>query len=258
MTDAHIPATDITTTDLRRTPFRRLLCVEARKLVDTRCGSIVASILLVLVLASIVSRGVVFGPDLHTLVGTAGIGYGTLLPVLGILSVTGEWVHRTALTTYALEPHRWRVPAARCLLSLIVAVAASLFALLVAVPVTGVVANVRNVPATWEITPFMLAGWTGTNVLLVVAGLALGMLLLNAPAAIVIWLSAPVLWSVVKRLGAGGAVAAEWLDLNSTTSPLAAGDMTGGDAARLAVSTIFWIVVPLTVGALRVIRKDVN
>ncbi|GAA4591876.1 hypothetical protein GCM10023194_52280 [Planotetraspora phitsanulokensis] len=253
---------DDTAVDLHRLgrpiPFRRLLHVEARKLADTRCGSIVASILLVLVLASIVGRGVVYGPDLHTLVDTAGIGYGTLLPALGIVSVTGESTHRTALTTFALEPRRRRVLAATYLVSSGTAVAASLFALLVAVPVTGVVASVGDVPATWEIAPAALAGWTGTNVLLVVAGLALGTLLMNAPAAIVIWLSAPVLWSAVSRLGAVGEAAAEWCDLNRTTAPLAAGEMSGDDAARLAVAVICWIVVPTTAGAARLIRKDVN
>ena len=215
-------------------------------------------ILVALTLASVIGRGVVSGPQLHTLVGAAGIGFGTLLPVLGILTVTGEWSHRTALTTFALEPRRRRVLAAKCLPPLITAVAASLFAMLVAVPVTAVVAGVQGVPATWEIDPLALLGWTGTGVLVVAEGLAVGMLLLNAPAAIVICLSTPVLWSAVSGLGATGEVLAEWFDLNTTTNALMAGDMTGGDAARLAVSMIFWIVIPMTAGVVRVIRKEVT
>ncbi|MFJ2030997.1 hypothetical protein [Streptosporangium sp. NPDC087985] len=248
--DIHRPRTPI--------PFQRLLAVETRKLFDTRSSKIMTVILITLVLASIIGRGVVSGPELHTLVGTAGIGFGTLLPVLGILTVTSEWSHRTALTTFALEPRRWRVLAAKCLPPLITAVAASLSAILVAVPVTAVVAGVQDVPATWEVAPLALLGWTGTNVLVVAMGLAMGMLLLNAPAAIVICLSTPMLWSVVGRLGTAGEVLTEWFDLNTTAVPLMDGDMTSGDVARLVVSMIFWIVIPMGIGAVRVIRKEVN
>ncbi|WP_197048514.1 hypothetical protein [Streptosporangium roseum] len=86
----------------------------------------------------------------------------------------------------------------------------------------------------------------------------MGMLLLNAPAAIVICLSTPILWAVVGKLGATGKVLTEWFDLNTTATPLTAGDMTGGDAARLIVSTISWIVMPMTAGVVRVLRKEVN
>ncbi|MDP9849568.1 hypothetical protein [Streptosporangium lutulentum] len=249
-TDIHRPRTPI--------PFRRLLAVEARKLFDTRNGKIIFAIMIVLTLASVIGRGVASGPHLHTLIGTAGIGFGTLLPVLGILTVTGEWSHRTALTTFALEPRRLRVPAAKCLSLLITTVAACLFAILVAIPVTAVVSGVQDVPATWEVEPLALLGWIATGVLVVAEGLALGMLLLNAPAAIVILLVTPVVWSAVSGLGATGKALAGWLDLNTTANPLMAGDMTGGDAARLAVSAIVWIVVPMTAGAVRVIRKEVN
>ncbi len=45
--------------------------------------------------------------------------------MLGILTVTGEWSHRTALTTFTLEPRRSRVLLAKCLPPLLVTVAAS-------------------------------------------------------------------------------------------------------------------------------------
>ncbi|WP_182901526.1 ABC transporter permease [Microbispora sp. H10830] len=239
-------------------PFRRLLAVEARKLVDTRSGKIISLIMVGLVIASVVARGAVVGPKLQTLVGTAGIALGTLLPVLGILTVTGERAHRTALTTFVLEPRRHRVLAAKCLPPLLAAVALSLFAMLVAVPATAVVSEVRNMAAVWEVQPLGLLGWTGGNVLVAAAGLALGALLLNAPAAIVINFSAPVLWAVVGRLGSVGATLAEWLDLNTTATPLMSGDMTWSEGARLATSVVFWIVIPMAVGLVRVLREEVT
>ncbi|MEU6428144.1 ABC transporter permease [Microbispora sp. NPDC046973] len=239
-------------------PFRRLLVVEARKLVDTRSGTVISLIMVGLVVASVVARGAVVGPKLQTLAGTAGIALGTLLPVLGILTVTGEWAHRTALATFVLEPRRHRVLSAKCLPPLLAAVALSLFAMLVAVPATAVVSEVRNTPAVWELRPVWLLGWTGTNVLVAAAGLALGALFLNAPAAIVVNLSTPVLWAVVGRLGSVGATLAEWLDLNTTVTPLMSGHMTWSEGARLTVAAAFWIVLPMAAGLVRVLRKEVT
>jgi hypothetical protein len=94
-------------------------------------------------------------------------------------------------------------------------------------------------------------------VLVVAMGLALGMLLQNAPAAIVICLLSTMVWSAIGRLGATGETLAEWLDLSATTAPLAAGVLTGDQAARLAVSVLCWVVLPLAAGVVRAIRADV-
>jgi hypothetical protein len=240
------------------TPFHRLVAVEARKLVDTRSGKALLLVLAGLILAGVTARGAVSGPELQPLIIAAGIGAGALLPVLGILTVTGEWSHRTALTTFTLEPRRGRVLAAKCLPALAASVAACLLAVLAAVPATAVVAAVRGLPAVWEVDPSVLLGWTAVNVLVVAEGLALGMLLLNAPAAIVICLVSPMLWSVIGRLGTVGATLAEWFDLNTTTSPLMSGDLSGDGAVRLAVSVLVWIAVPMAAGAVRVIRREVS
>ncbi|WP_432924179.1 ABC transporter permease [Microbispora sp. CA-135349] len=252
------PVTPETMTADTPIPFHRLLVVEARKLVDTRSGTIIALIMVGLVVASVVARGAVAGPKLQTLAGTAAVALGTLLPVLGILTVTGEWSHRTALTTFVLEPRRHRVLAAKCLPPLLVAVVLSLFAMLVAVPATAVTAAVRDMPAVWEVRPLGLLGWTGVNVLSAAAGLALGTLFLNAPAAIVIFLSTPVLWAVVGRLGPAGEALAEWLDLNTTSAPLVSGAVTWSEGTRLAASAAFWIVLPMAAGLVRVLRKEVT
>ncbi|MGV9601136.1 ABC transporter permease [Streptosporangium sandarakinum] len=239
-------------------PFRRLLVVEARKLADTRSGKIMTAVLAALALAAVAGRGFVTDPKLQTLAFSAGMPIATLMPVLAILAVTGEWSHRTALTTFTLEPRRGRVLAAKYVPAMAAALAASLLAALVAVPATAAVAAVRGVPAVWEMNPLALLGWAGTNVLMVAMGLALGTLLLNAPAAIVVYLVNPMLWSVVGRLGDTGETLAGWLDLNATVAPLVTGDMTGGGAARLAVSAALWIVLPMTAGAVRVARKEVG
>lgn len=239
-------------------PFHRLLAVETRKLVDTRVSKILLAVLFVLTVVAVGARSVVAGPHLFRVLGTAGVGYGTLLPVIGILSVTSEWSRRTALTTFTLEPRRARLLVAKCVPPLLLAVAASAFAVLVAVPATVIASRVSGVAVDWDVTPYALLGWTVTIVLFTASGVALGMLLLNAPAAIVVCLSTAVLWSGVSRLGRVGSTLAEWLDLNTTTAPVAHGHLDGGDAARLATSVAFWIVVPLAVGVLRNARREIR
>ncbi|WP_182885017.1 ABC transporter permease [Microbispora sp. H10885] len=250
-------AEDGTTTEDLPIPFRRLLRAETRKLAGTRSGKVIAVLLVALVVASVAARATVAGPEPQRLIFTAGIALGTLLPVLGILTMTGEWTHRTALTTFALEPRRHRVIAAKCVPPLAATVLLSLLAMLVAVPVTAVAAGVRNTPPVWDVDPAALLGWTGANVLVTATGLALGALLLNAPSAIVICLTAPMLWSAAARLGPGGAALAGWLDLGTTSAPLMTGDLTWSDGARLAASATLWIVVPMTAGLIRVLRKEV-
>ena len=240
------------------TPFARVLSVETRKLLDTRSGMVLTVLLVVLTLAAVIGRGAVAGPHLDTLVYTAGVPFGTLLPVLGIRSVTGEWSHRTALVTFALEPRRHRVQAAKCLSAVVITVSASVLAIVVAVPATAGAAALQDVPADWDVGLPALAGWTATNVLIVAMGLAAGMLLLNAPAAVVICLASPALLTALGRMGPVGETLAGWLDLSATARPLAEGAMNGGDAARLAVAVLCWIVLPMAAGFARVLRKDVQ
>ncbi|UBU09048.1 ABC transporter permease subunit [Nonomuraea gerenzanensis] len=248
-----------TRTTTHHTPFSTLLRVETRKLHDTRTSIIMTVALSAVSIALVVGRALFAGPaELSTLANTAALALSVLLPVLGILTVTGEWSHRTALTTFTLEPRRGRVLAAKCLPVLGASVAACLLALLVAVPMTAVSAAVRGVPATWGLELGPLLGWIATIVLSTAEGLALGMLLLNAPAAIVIYLVSPMLWGFVSQLGATGQLLAEWLDLNTATNALMDGNMGGGDVPQLAVTIMVWVVIPMGVGVLRVLRKDVQ
>jgi ABC-2 type transport system permease protein len=159
----------------------------------------------------------------------------------------------------ALElPRATSIATSRSRLVSLAAVLASLFAVLAAVPLTAAVAAARDVPANWRVAPLALLGWTATNVLVAATGLAMGMLLLNAPAAIVVCLSSTMLWSAVGRWGAVGEFLAGWFDLNSAAGPLSAGELSGAGAARLATSALLWIVVPVAVGVLRTLRREVR
>ncbi|MFC5825986.1 ABC transporter permease [Nonomuraea insulae] len=249
----------MTTTLSHSIPFRRLLLVEARKLVDTRGGVILTGVLVFVSAALVVGRGVVVGPPkLLTLASTASIGLGYLLPVLAILTVTAEWSHRTALTTFTLEPRRGRVVAAKSLSALAATVLACLFSLLIAVPATAISAAVLGEEPTWQLAPQAFLGWIAVLLIMTAEGLALGLLLLNAPAAIVICLVNTMVWPFVRLFGDLGKTLADWVDLGGNTDVLFSGDWTGDAPARLAVSGLVWVVVPMAAGLARVLRAEVH
>ncbi|MGO1974100.1 MAG: hypothetical protein ACTH2Q_14180 [Propionibacteriaceae bacterium] len=248
------------TTDHRTAPipFHRLVAVEMRKLFDTTTNKVLALAMVAMIIGLVALRGMVAGPELDLLFATTTIAFATILPVLGILSITSEFGHRTALTTFALEPRRARVMLAKCIPPVISAVLATGFALLAALPATAITAQVQGVPADWTLELLPTLGRIATNIVMVGFGLGLGMLLLNAPAAIVIALGSMMAWNVVRLLGDAGVTLRAWLDLNATTGPLAHGSMTGVELARLAASVALWIVLPITAGIVRIIRKEVH
>ncbi|SDL30786.1 hypothetical protein [Nonomuraea jiangxiensis] len=243
----------------RRVPFRRLVLVETRKLFDTRSSKILTAVVPALTAAFIVARAVAdpADADLRTLMGTAGIGY-TLLPVIAILTVTGEWSHRTALATFTLEPRRLRVLAAKSMPCLGLGVVATVFAVLVAMLVAVPVTAAAGAPATWNVTPLALLGLAAGNTISLAQGVALGLLLLNAPAAIVVYLLSPLVWSFVAQAGDAGEAVASWLDPGVTVASLWDGGWTGPGIARLTVSLLLWVVLPAALGAVRVLRKEVH
>ncbi|MEO3871050.1 hypothetical protein ABGB18_19750 [Nonomuraea sp. B12E4] len=236
----------------RRVPFHRLVLVETRKLFDTRSSKILTALVPVLTIGAIVARAASNpeAADLRTLIGTAGVGY-VLLPVIAILTMTGEWSHHTALTTFALEPNRLRALAAKVVPCLGLGVVATVFAVLAAAPVTAAFGG----PNAWNVAPLDSLGSLAENVILLGQGTALGLLLLNAPVAIVIYLLAPMAWGFVAQ---AGETMASWLDLGTTMAPLGSGGWTGLGVARLAVSLLFWVVLPAVLGAIRVLRKEVH
>jgi ABC-2 type transport system permease protein len=241
------------------TPFSTLVRVETRKMLDTRTSLILTGLMAALAVALVAGRALTTETaNLFTLGGTASIALGILLPVLGVLTVTGEWSHRTALTTFTLEPRRERVLMAKCLPVLAAAVASCLLAMLFAAPMTALSAAVHGIEPVWRLEPGVLLGWVATMVLLAAQGLAMGLLLLNAPAAIVICMAGTMVWSFLANLGEAGRTLAAWLDLGTTTNALTGGEPTGGDLARLAVSALVWIVVPMTAGILRIRGADVD
>jgi hypothetical protein len=89
-------------------------------------------------------------------------------------------------------------------------------------------------------------------------GHAFGALLMNTPLAIVIYFALPMVWSILGGSIRALADASRWLDLNVTSQAMTEPDMTSGEWARLAVSAGVWVVLPLALGAARVLRREVS
>jgi hypothetical protein len=242
-----------------RTPnlsLSRLILIELRKLADTRAG---LWLLIVIGLAAVATTLILLfaAPEeektFENFFTFALLPSGVLLPVLGILSMTAEWTQRTALTTFALVPQRGRVITAKL-------AAAVLISILAVVPAFafGAAGNLAA-GGPWSITWQLIVQCVVLQVVWVLMGSAFGALLLNTPLAIVLFFALPMVWTILGETVRGLRTAASWLDMNVTTIPLtdSAGGLTSGQWARFLVSAAVWVLVPLVLGTVRVLRREV-
>jgi ABC-2 type transport system permease protein len=69
----------------------------------------------------------------------------------------------------------------------------------------------------------------------------------------------PIAFSIVANLWSALKDAAPWIDLGTSQPPLYSGvNMTGEQWAQLATSTALWVLLPLVLGVLRVLRAEVK
>lgn len=242
-----------------RPPLGRLIAVEVRKLTDTRAGVWMMALIVLACLVIVTVQLFVADADRQTFSRfffPTLLPVGILLPVLGVLSVTSEWSQRTVMTTFALVPRRGRVIVAKVVAGLITAVL-SVGASLVFGVLGNLVGTALGGAGDWDLT---LTGvgqaliFQAVNLLL---GTAFGLLFLNSPLAIVLYFALPLLWSLLGELVSGLDKVAGWLDLSRTMAPLVANEGLTGDLwSRLAASVAVWVVLPLVLGVVRVLRNE--
>src|SRR5690349_1276595 len=246
----------------RRTgiPLARLTLVELRKLADTRSG-LWLLIVIALAAAGAVALVIAAAPDDEQVFdGMLAFGLvpaAVLLPVLGILSMTSEWSQRTALTTFTLTPARGRGLAAKLIAAVLIAIATT--------AATAVLAAVGNLIAagtggdgSWHIEAALVGQLLVSQVVFVLMGSAFGALLMNSPLAIVLYFAIPTLWSVLGEMVKWLHTAAGWIDINMTSVPLSEPGMTGDQWARFGVAALAWLALPLALGTVRVLRREVS
>jgi ABC-2 type transport system permease protein len=240
-----------------RIPLTRLVAVEMRKMVDTRAGLWLIVVIVVLTaLATVLTA--VFGPDEGTpmefLLLAAGGPQGLLFPVLGVLLVTGEWGQRAAMTTFVLVPRRERVVVAKILAAL--AIGLVVLGLTFAI---AALATLLSGASPGDLPARAYGHFTLLQALGILQGLAFGLLFLNSAAAIVSFFLLPLISSLVFNLVPALRDVRDWIDVGAGQGPLSeSAAMTGQEWAQLGSTTLIWLVLPLTVGAWRMLTAEVK
>lgn len=266
---------DVSTT--QQVPFRRLVAVEARKMVDTRAGRWLLGITLGLLLLALGLALLVLGLNNDLSISASVfaeimlIPVSLLVPVLAIVTVTSEWGQRTHLVTFTHEPHRLRVVAAKLVTVLLLALGTIAVAI-----VFGAVGNVLYGAMTghdvvWDLEWSRLAWMTVAQLLYFAMAFGLAMVLLSTPAAVaVVYVVSLVLplavYSTLYFIFGWAQTLLPWIDMNYAMMPfLADEDPTGEplvvDAmvwVRTGFTVLMWVVLPVVAGASRVVRSEVK
>jgi ABC-2 type transport system permease protein len=241
----------------------RLFAIELRKTIDTRAGFwlLVSTALAAIGVAAITlaagsQRHPTFGVFFERTIGTGSIA----LPVLGVLAITSEWSQRTAVTTFALVPRRERVIAGKLLAGIAIALAFVAVCLLTSLAATALVPVLTDGDARWDVTASGVAAAVPFIVMWMLAGEALGLLVMSSALAIVLSFVIPtVIVALTTALPTADRVL-RWIDLGTTSGELndAHPAISGQDWAHLAAGVALWVVVPLAIGFLRLRRRDVT
>ncbi|HEU0042220.1 MAG TPA: hypothetical protein VFQ15_07715, partial [Jiangellaceae bacterium] len=176
-----------------------------------------------------------------------------LLPLVSILTLTSEWGQRSVLVTFTQEPRRARVVSAKILSGAALAVAGS--ALAAAATAAGLAASgALGRSVVWDLDWKYAASFVAFVLVNSLMGMAFGALLLNTPAAIVLFLVLPTIWTlisygVLEKIGS-------WLDTAQTFRYLLEADWDG-HAGPILVSFAVWVATPLALGIARTIRREV-
>ena len=242
----------------------RLFAIELRKTIDTRAGFwlLVSTALAAIVVAAITlaagdhHHDPTFGLFFERTIGTGSIA----LPVLGILAITSEWSQRTAVTTFALLPRRERVIAGKLLAGVAVALAFVAVCLLISLAATALVLVIGDGHARWDVAASGVAAAVPFMVMWMLAGAALGLLVMSSAPAIVLSFLIPTgIVGLTTAIPAADRVL-RWIDLGTTGGELNAAHpaISATDWAHLAAGVAVWVVAPLAIGFLRLRRRDVT
>lgn len=247
-------------------PTGRVVGVELRKMFDTRSGFwLMASIVILSVLAT--AAAIVFAPEdeltYETFASAIGIPMSVILPMVAILSVTSEWTQRSALTTFTLVPSRGRVIAAKAVGAVAIGVVSMLIAAAVGALGNIVGTTIAGVDTTWNVSLGEFSQIILANVLGMMAGFMLGVVIRNSPGAIVSYfvfsLVLPTISNALASTQDWFRDNAAWLDFNYAVSRLFEDTgLTGEEWAQIGVTTLVWLVVPLTVGMRFLLRSEIK
>jgi ABC-2 type transport system permease protein len=251
--------------DLHRVPLSRVVHVELRKMFDTRSGFwLMASIVIAALIATVAT--ILFAPDedltYYTFAKAIGFPMTVVLPMIALLSITGEWSQRSGLTTFTLVPHRSRVILAKVISSVTVAVTSMLFAFLLGALGNVVGTTIAGTATVWDVSAAEGVNIVIGNLLCLLTGTMLGMLIRSSAGGLVAYfvlsLLLPTLSGMLATSQGWFRDAQPWVDLNFAQAALFSGSLTGQQWAHVGVTAMIWIAVPAAIGLRLVMRSEVK
>ena len=249
------------TADAPAVPLGRLVRVELRKLVDTRSGAWLLAAIALGTAAAVAGYAATHdGPELtfERFVNVTVYPQSLLLPVLGIMAVTGEWTHRTGLVTHSLEPRRGRVLAAKTAATGILGALAVGLALAVAAGTNALVSPLLHGDGSWDYGTGDLRDTLLFQLLSLLQGLALGVLVVNTAAAVVLYFVLPTALALVFSLVDSLAGVAGWISPFTSHDPLFRHSIDGVEWLQLLATTTWWILLPLAAGTWRLLHREIR
>jgi ABC-2 type transport system permease protein len=248
-----------------RIPLARIVTTELRKMFDTRSGFwLLVSIGILALLAT--AAVIVFASHdqltYSTFTSAVNIPMTVVLPVIAILSVTGEWSQRTGLTTFTLVPHRGRVVAAKAIASVGVAVVTIPLALGIGAVGNLVGTGLAGTHPVWDLPVVNLATIVLGGVLSLLFGFMLGVLIRNSVGALVAYFVYQFLLPTLALYLAAAQpwfrALQPWVDFDHAQSSLFNGVLTSHQWTQLAVTGAIWLIIPMTIGLTLVTKADVK
>jgi ABC-type transport system involved in multi-copper enzyme maturation permease subunit len=251
--------------DVHPVPLSRVIKVELRKMFDTRSGFwLMASIVITALLTTI---GIIaFAPEVdltyYTFAKAIGFPMTVVLPIIAILSITGEWSQRTGLTTFTLVPHRNRVVAAKAVSSVAVAIASMLFAFVIGAIGNLVGTAVTGTDLVWDVSLAEGGNIVLGSLLCLLTGTMLGMLIRSSAGALVAYFVYSLLLPTVAGILASSQEwfreLQPWVDLNYAQAALFEGTLSAEQWANVAVTATTWLVLPAILGLRLVMKSEVK
>ena len=248
-----------------RMPLARIASTELRKMFDTRSGFwLLASIGLLALLAT--AAVILFASDdqltYATFTSAINIPMTVILPVIAILSVTGEWSQRTGLTTFTLVPHRGRVIAAKVLALIGVAVVTVPLAFGIGAIGNLVGTDIASIDPVWDLTALNLATIVLANILSLLFGFMLGVVIRNSVGALVAYFIYQFLLPTLSLILAAAQRwfrdLQPWVDFDYAQSALFNGALTPQQWTHLAFTATIWLIIPMTIGLTLVMKDEVK
>lgn len=246
-------------------PLPRLVSVELRKSFDTSSGRwLLASLgfAAVLTTGAIIAWAPAEQLTYSEFTLAIGVPMTIILPIIAVLSVTSEWSQRSGLATFTLVPHRGHVLLAKAIAAVLVTIPATAAAFGVGALGNASGSALADVPAVWDQAGVDVACFALGQTLLLLVGFVLGALIRNSSGAIVAYMIygfvAPGLLAFLAFNQVWFADARPWLDPKYNQDALLRGDLVGDGWSHLAVTSVVWLVVPMVVAVVNVLRSEVK